>query len=180
VVFTLDGTCLLRHVLPVSILQQFDQAALELLKRARDYYGENLVTFAIYGSVARRAATFASDLDLLIVANALPQGRMPRIDQFTEHVENPPLAPLRYADRDYPLRVSAVIKTPDEVKLGSPLFLDMTEHCILLFDKGDFLAKCLEELREKLRAWGSEKRYSGGGYYWLLKPDLKPGEKIEL
>jgi len=51
VVFTLDGTCLLRHVLPVSILQQFDQAALELLERAQAYYGENLVTFAIYGSV---------------------------------------------------------------------------------------------------------------------------------
>ncbi len=150
------------------------------MKRAQDYYGEHLVTFAVYGSLARGVATAESDIDLLLIVEKLPQGRMPRIDAFTEHVENPPLKPISFANENYPLRISAIIKTPDEVKLGSLLFLDMTEHLKLLFDKGDFFAQYLDGLRAKMRAWGSEKRYRGGGYYWLLKPDLKPGEKFDL
>lgn len=164
----------------MTIAEQFSQIAQILLERARAYYGDNLMTFAVYGSVARGAATVESDIDLLLVARDLPPGRIPRIDAFTDHVEHPPLAPLHFEDRKYPVRVSAVIKTPEEVALGSLLFLDMTQDCLLLQDKGDFFAKYLKGLKAKMQAWGSEKRYHAGGYYWLLKPDLKPGEKIVL
>lgn len=164
----------------MKVAQQFQQIAQVLLERARNYYGDNLVTFAVYGSVARGTATAESDIDLLLVVRDLPQGRTPRIDAFTDNVENPPLAPIRFENRDYPVRISAVIKTPEEVALGSLLFLDMTEYCQLGYDKGNFFANYLNGLKAKMRTWGSEKRCSGGGYYWLLKPDLKPGEKIVL
>lgn len=164
----------------MTVAQQFEQIAHALLLRAREHYGEDFITFAVYGSVARGTATAESDLDLLLVVKNLPQGRMPRIDAFTAHVENPPLPPIVFAGADYPLRVSAVLKTPEEVAMGSLLFLDMTEHCLLLHDEGDFFANYLNGLKAKMRSWGSEKRYTGGGYYWILKPDIKPGEKIEL
>jgi hypothetical protein len=164
----------------MTIAQQFQQIAQTLLERARAYYGDNLVTFAVYGSVARGTATVESDIDLLLVVRDLPQGRMPRIDAFTRNVETPPMTPLYFDGRTYPLRVSAVIRTPEEVALGSPLFLDMTEACLLLHDQGEFFANYLKALRAKMQAWGSEKRYLAGGYYWQLKPDLKPGEKIIL
>ena len=37
-----------------------------------------------------------------------------------------------------------------------------------------------EELASRLRAMGARRVQKGGGYYWILKPDLKPGEDIDL
>lgn len=42
-------------------------------------YGERLVSLAVFGSWARGAATPASDLDLLVVAEPLPPSRMKRV-----------------------------------------------------------------------------------------------------
>lgn len=62
------------YAMSVSVAQQFQQIAQVLLPRAHDYYGDNLVTFAVYGSVARGLATAESDIDLLLVVADLPQG----------------------------------------------------------------------------------------------------------
>lgn len=134
----------------------------------------------VYGSVSRGTATAESDIDLLLIIENLPNGRMPRIDTFFDHVENPFLDPIRFENREYPLRISPILKTPAEVKLGSLLFLDMTETCDIYHDRDNFFSLYLESLIEKMRLWGSEKRQAGGGYYWHLKPNLKLGEEIDL
>ncbi len=164
----------------MRLIEQFEDVAERLMRFAEDYYGASLITFAVYGSVARGTATIESDLDLLVVASNLPNGRMPRIDAFTQYVEERERMAISCQGKTYPVRVSTVLKTPEEVQMGSLLFLDMTEQVSILFDREDFFTKYLERLREKMREWGTEKRYSGGGYYWLLKPNLKPGEKIDL
>jgi hypothetical protein len=38
----------------------------------------------------------------------------------------------------------------------------------------------MNRLRRRLKALGARRVRLGGGYYWLLKPDLKPGETIPL
>ena len=79
-----------------------------------------------------------------------------------------------------PVALSPVLKTPEEVEAGSPLFLDMVEDARILHDEDGFLAAYLEGLRQRLVALGSRRVWRGSTWHWVLKPDLKPGETITL
>jgi uncharacterized protein len=160
--------------------EAFRELETRLLEEAVSFYGERLVTVAVYGSVARGTQRFDSDLDVLVVAGPLPDGRMKRIREF-EEVENriePHIARLRQKGID--TFVSAVIKTPEEIGKGSPLLLDMVEDCRILIDKDGFFAGVLEKLRGKLEALGARRIWRGNAWYWDLKPDYKPGDVIDL
>jgi predicted nucleotidyltransferase len=151
-----------------------------LLEETRRCYGGRLVSLVLYGSVARGTMRPDSDIDLLVVATPLPRGRMPRVQEFeaVERALTPALAEAARAGVHACL--SPVFKTPGEVEHGSPLFLDMTLEARILFDKGGFFAHYLEGLRERMQVLGSRRKQLAGGYYWVLKPDWKPGEEIVL
>jgi hypothetical protein len=147
---------------------------------AQAYYGRRLVSLVLYGSAARGTMRHDSDLDLLVIAEDLPQGRMARIREF-EAVENafrPALLAALAAGVESEL--SAVIKSPVEAAAGSPLFLDMVDDARILHDRAGFFAAVLERLRTRLLALGSRRIWRGNAWYWVLKPDLKPGEVFEL
>lgn len=56
----------------------------------------------------------------------------------------------------------------------------MTLEARILYDKAGFFAGYLQGLRARMQALGSVRKRLGDGYYWVLKPDLKPGEEIVL
>lgn len=160
--------------------EQF-QAILDALPEAcADVYHERLVSLAVFGSVARGTMGPDSDIDLLLVADGLPNGRIPRVTEF-EAIEHQ-LASLlgEAARRGVNTSISPVFKTPKELAYGSPLFLDMTEEVLILQDRDAVLRDYLEKLRKRMKALGSRRIRKGGGYYWLLKPDLRPGEDFTL
>lgn len=156
-----------------DILRQVKEACQRL-------YGERLVSLAVFGSVARGTEGPDSDVDLLIVADPLPRGRMPRVREF--HSIDRALAPHleAAAGRGIRTRLSPIFKTPEEVARGSLLFLDMTDQARILVDRDGFLASYLRDLSSRLESMGARRVQRAGGYYWLLKPDLKPGEEIDL
>lgn len=144
-------------------------------------YGQDLITVAIFGSWARGAATPVSDIDVLIVAEGLPAGRRARVTGF-EPVEALTLE-LRQRLWDQPELVpqlSPVIKTPEEVHGCSPLFLDMTDWCEILWDRDEFFGDYLKTLKAKMKKLGSVRRPLKGGYYWEYKPEIRPTEVVEL
>jgi len=152
-----------------------------LADACRAHYADRLVSLVVFGSWARGAVTPESDLDCLIVADPLPAGRLARVREF-EPVENQ-LSLLRAAvwgPEVPPVDLSPVFRTPVEVERGSPLFLDMTLHAILLVDRDDFFRRYLERLRQRMQELGTQRVSAGGGYYWVYKPDAAPGEVIEL
>ncbi len=155
-----------------------------LIERLREEcereYGARLVSLVVYGSVARGTMRFDSDIDLLIVADPLPVWRRARIVEF-EAIEQRLETDFAAARaQGVHAELSPLIKTPEEVRYGSPLFLDMTLEARILFDRDAFFAQYLQGLRSRMRALGSQRRRLGGGYYWVLKPDYKPGDRIEL
>jgi hypothetical protein len=160
--------------------ETYDKLTSRLLEETRGHYGARLVSFVVFGSVARGAMRPDSDIDLLVVADPLPQGRMARVREFdaVERALGPDLADA--ASVGVHALLSPVFKTPDEVRYGSPLFLDMTIEARILHDTGGFFAAYLDGLRARMRALGSVRRRLAGGYYWVLKPDWKPGEEIVL
>lgn len=153
-----------------------------VFEKTAAHYGGRLVSFVIFGSVARDLPRPDSDIDILIVANDLPRGRMPRVNEFTASVERTLEADMRglRIGKGINTELSPVFKTPAEVEAGSPLFLDMTLDAWILYDRDGFCGKYLDSLTRKLARLGSRRVMRGGGWYWLLKPDYRPGDVIEL
>lgn len=151
-----------------------------LLDACRRHYGDRLVSLAVFGSVGRRTARHDSDVDLLIVADDLPDGRVARVADF-RGVESALTPALRDA-RDAGLSpwLSPVFKTPSELRQGTPLLLDMVEDARILVDREDVLRATLDALRSRLEQSGARRIWKGNAWIWDLKPDYKPGEVFEL
>ncbi len=160
--------------------ERFKELQDRLLAEAKTFYGEELVSFVVFGSVARETYRFDSDLDILIIAEDLPRGRMKRVGQFAaiEQRIEPFLESLQ--KEGIHTYISAIFKTPGEARRGSPLFLDMVEDASILYDRNGFFSKILDRLRNRLKELGAKRVWTGNVWHWVLKPDYRPGEVIEL
>jgi len=147
---------------------------------AKEHLGANLVSIALFGSVARGEATQCSDIDLLIVCENLPKGMFKRhalLDPVREKLQSDLERLWKqgiYAD------FTELVYTREEASKFHWVYLDMLEDAVILHDKGNFLRGVFERLRERLRELGAQKRRIGKISYYDLKPDFKPGEVIEL
>lgn len=141
--------------------------------------GENLVSLILFGSVARGDFRQDSDIDFLVVCEALPSDRWQRWDpilaveeRLRKELSSPGGLPLPY--------ISVILKERREAAYHSPLYLDLVEDARILLDRGGFFEGVLEEIRLRLKELGSRRKFVGKGWYWDLKPDLKPGEAVEI
>ena len=151
-----------------------------LLEAALAHYGPRLVALAVFGSAGRGTIRHDSDIDILVVAEGLPPGRVARSEDFVavDRIAEPSLARARASGRTW--YFSPVYKTPVEAQAGSPLFLDMTEDARILYDPTGFLDAVFERLRQRLKALGSRRIWRDSAWFWDLKPDYVPGEVFEL
>jgi predicted nucleotidyltransferase len=164
----------------MSLLERYEAVLAAIVPALAGRYGPRLVSCAVFGSVARGTPREGSDVDLLVVAEDLPRGRMRRIEEFAPVEEA--LGPLLAACSGGTIaaELSPILKTPEELAAGTPLLLDMVEDARILADRDGFLAARLERLRARLRELGSQRIVRGNARHWVLKPDLKPGEVFEL
>ncbi len=144
------------------------------------HLGVRLVSVVLYGSVARGDATRTSDIDLLIVAEDLPKGHFARkrLLEAADRAFEPAL--LRAEEKGIETHLARIVRTPEEAARTIPLYLDMTEDAILLFDRDGFFARVLDRVRAALRRLGSRRVRMGKTWYWDLKPDFRPGDVIEI
>ena len=113
---------------------------------------------AVFGSVARNTQTFQSDIDVLIIVSGLPDGRMNRMDRFNtiEAELLPALQKVR--ENGWNVELSPVIRTPEEVRAGGYFYLDMVDDALILYDKDNFFANYLQELKKRLNEYGAQKK----------------------
>ncbi len=78
------------------------------------------------------------------------------------------------------VELSPVLRTPEDLRIASPLLLDLTEDAVLLHDEGGILAAALDDLRRRLRRLGARRVWIGTRWYWDLKPDYRRGEIIRV
>ena len=163
-----------------TLAATFDSLIQALVKTSRRHYGDRLVALAVFGSVGRGTMRGDSDIDVLMGVDPLPIGRIPRIEEFAP-VERA-LAPLIDAARarGVDTRITAVIRTPAELRAGSPLMFDMTEDARILHDPHGVLAAALADLKRRLDRLGARRIWRDGWWYWDLKPDYRPGEVFEV
>ncbi len=149
----------------------------ELLKGA---LGDNLVSVVLFGSVARGEACADSDIDLLVIAEHLPPGRFARLRQL-EEVERSFESELdRLRSLSLEPRLAQLLKTRQEATRLVPVYLDLVHDACFLYDRDEFFRSVLARLETSLKRLGAERRTCGRTRYWILKPDWKPGEVIEL
>jgi predicted nucleotidyltransferase len=160
--------------------EAFERIVAGIVPAARAAYGERLVALALFGSVARGTMRPDSDVDLFVLADPLPLGAFARSREFdaVEAALARELAEARAAGVNTFL--AAVIKTPAEMRQGSFLHLDLTDQARILYDPQGVLRGYLDDLAGRLRAMGAKRVWRDGGYYWILKPDYRPGDRIEL
>jgi len=151
-----------------------------LLDAARRTYGERLVSFALFGSVARGTARPDSDLDCLLVVEGLPRGHRARLTSFEPIEQSLTEAIGSLAAEGVTVEISPVLRTPEELAVATPLMLDLTEDASILTDRGGVLARALDDLRRRLRRLGARRIWEGSSWYWDLKPDYRRGEIIRL
>ncbi len=142
-------------------------------------FGDNLISFILYGSVARGTAGNDSDIDLLIILEDAPEIYYKRLEPVIEielklrgnTFETTGTAPI----------FSCIILSREEAMENRNIFLDMIDASVILYDKDDFFKKRLKEIKNRLLQLGSKKIVlADKTWYWNLKPDITQGEVIEL
>lgn len=114
----------------------------------------NLLGAVVFGSSARGEATPHSDIDILIVAEGINPKRHRRGEEVLAIKKILPSVPF-----------DILLLSPDEVVSNfenhNPLFLDIAEEGVLLFDTDDFLKRLMAETKAYIEARGIEKIRGG-------------------
>jgi uncharacterized protein len=158
----------------------FDELLGALVTACERQYGRRLVSVAVFGSVGRGTPRPDSDVDVLIVADDLPRGRIARVAEFAGVDVELAEVLRRLRGAGIPTMLSPFFKTPSEIEQGSLLFLDMLDDARILVDRDGFLAHAFEGFRERLTKLGARRIWRGKAWFWDLKPDYRPGEVFDL
>ena len=143
------------------------------LRLLQSRWGEQLVSVVLFGSWARGSASAESDIDVLVISEHFPRSRLDRHPEIFEAA--------KAVSQDFATRVSVMPLTPEEAQVTKPFYLGMLTAHAILYDRDAFFTTLLTRLQQRLAELGSKRRVDADGYeYWLLKPDLKPGEAVEL
>ncbi len=157
----------------------------ELFARVREAclerFGPDLVALVVYGSAARGKVREFSDLDLLVVARGLPaeHGERNRIGGEIDRALRPSLEEFA-AQTGWNPYLSFLFRTPEEANRVSRFYFDMTEEARLLVDRDGFFRDVLDHVAERLRGAGARRVQVGKRWSWDLKPDWKPGDRVEI
>jgi len=166
----------------LRLQEEYRGLADEYARLTKEFFGERLVSVCFFGSVVRGDATPESDIDVLVVADRLPPDFGFRVREASPIHER-----LRKSEAYRTLRaqgrsafISPLFLSPGEVKAHPPILLDLTDEGVIVYDRDGFLEGILEDIRRRLKELGSKKVKAKKGHYWILKPDAKPGEVIEI
>lgn len=142
------------------IYKKLEPFVRELIDYTISFYKDNLEAIVIFGSYARGEITFSSDIDILIVIDRANNTYRERLREFYKNVES------KIKDMPY-LSVSPIILTKDEAIRFNPIYLDIAENHIVIFDKGLFRS-ILEKLKEFQQKGIIERKTKEGKVYWRI------------
>ncbi len=131
----------------------------------------------LFGSLARGCIHKTSDIDLLVVMKHAK-------DRLLLDVEDSEIVSERrriYEDHGVYLTISPYVLSTEEAKRHRPVYLDLVAEGEVLLDREGFMAGVFDEMRSRMKEMGTKRVFlPDGSWYWVLKPDLKFGEEVEI
>lgn len=152
--------------------------------RCKTHYGDELLSLVLYGSVVRGTFRPTSDVDLLVLlrGSALSWGK--RISQFLHAILDHPdveRTRARLQQMSLPWRIEPVILTHGELAARPPILLDLTEDALVFEDREGVFAREIAGVRKRLEELGARRVWlPGDRWYWVLTPEIRPGEVITI
>jgi predicted nucleotidyltransferase len=149
----------------------------------KEYYRENLLSVGVFGSFIRGTARFPeSDIDILIIISdtlSLEDKIVLSRDIKKELSMTEDYKKLKDGFGGISPQIQEVIFTEDKLRSHPDILIDLTTNLKIIHDNG-ILAEEIDMVRRKLKRLGSKKVETKNSWFWILKPDLKPGEAIEI
>lgn len=160
--------------------ETFERIVAALVDACRAVYGDRLVGVVVYGSVGRGLMRPDSDVDVLVVAEPLPRGRGARMAEF-ERVEALVEPVLVEAGRaGVTTWLSPIVRTFDELDRSGFIVFDIACDGRVVHDPTGRVSTYLEGVRRRLASRGAQRRSASGRTYWVLQPDVRPGQVVTL
>jgi len=178
-------------------MEQIRELVLKLIHSLKKSFiercGDNFVSLVVFGSFARRDFGLNSDIDLLLIfrqffhpfalLRASPEklneffgARMRFFQEIGKDVEAEKME--IFASTGYYPHFSPILRTIDEARRFSRIYLDMTEHVLVIYDKDQFFTKTLKDVNNFLNKIDAQKRWIGKKWYWVFSPDVEIGEVL--
>ena len=168
---------------PAPIQKEYIPVVSDLIGILKSKFEANLVSAALFGSVARSQAGKGSDIDICLIFKTLPETTRERTAYVMAFEEDLRARESfsRLFNEGYYLSVSLVEFAIPELKSRTPvLFLDIIEDGVVLVDDGT-LARKEVQLRNRMAELGTRKiALEDGSHTWLLKKGALPGEAIAI
>jgi len=150
-------------------------------------FRDELVSIVLYGSAVRDSFRLGkSDIDLFYIV----QDDSRNVWQREETVFKGFRSTWEYKACDHWLRAQGFYGFPEATTASlqksyarkfQPMYLDMLSHRAVLYDAEGFFQNLMMKLEEALKALGTVRvEHPDGTYIWFLKPDIAPGELIEI
>ena len=170
------------NLLISDMQKEYKELIEEYCSAVKNCFTGRLISICLFGSVAREEAKPDSDIDILIVAEALPKDigmRIKETNEIHEFLKKSEAYLLLQKSHRSGL-VSDIFFTPAEIKKHPPILLDIIDDGIIVYDKGSFLSNELKILKNRLESHMARKIITAKGHFWILKPDVAAGEVVEL
>ena len=150
---SLNDYCARKLTAPGSV----DEPTFEVVQRATQQFGDQLMGILAFGSWARGELTEESDVDLLVVVDAA----VPIVRSLYRMWDE---APVSWEAR--PVEVH-IVHPPDAREPPSGLWAEAALEGLLLYERGQDLSRRLVEVRKRIAAGDVSRRFAHGQPYWV-------------
>ena len=165
------------------VMEKVQKLVLKLIHSLKKSFiercGDNFVSLVVFGSFARGDFGLNSDIDLLLIFRQFLGSYSVRMQFFQEIEKDVEAEKMEiFESTGYYPHFSPILRTIDEARRFSRIYLDMTEHVLVIYDKNQFFMQILKDVRNFLGKIDAQKRWIGKKWYWVFSPDVEIGEVL--
>jgi predicted nucleotidyltransferase len=155
-----------------------NNALQDIFENISNYFEKPPLLIIQFGSSLSGHLKPMSDVDFLIVFDALPESRKERF-ALTLNFENALNSTLQVLDAEgYHYEISPILRSRESLHVFSGLYLDMVGQSRLVFDPHGLGADLLQRTKRFMERNHTKKIYLQGKPVWLYDSRLKDGERF--